>query len=75
MSTSTTTSTRTDLLAALAELSELDPELRLGQMIANIATLARGPKVEAVWDCEDDELLSAARRLLERYRARKKCAV
>ena len=61
---------RGELLAAIAELSELAPELRLGQLIANLATLARGAKVEAVWDAEDDELLAAARRLQENYRGR-----
>jgi hypothetical protein len=38
--------------------------------VANVATLARGAKVEAVWDAEDGELAAAARRLLERYRQR-----
>jgi hypothetical protein len=63
-------SKRGELLEAIAELSNLAPELRLGQLIANLATLARGPKVEAVWDAEDDELLAAARRLQENYRSR-----
>jgi hypothetical protein len=66
-----TTSIRTEFLAALAELGELAPELRFGQMVANVATLALGAKVESVWDAVDDELLAAARRLLERYRQRK----
>ncbi len=65
-----TKSTRSELLATIAELSELAPELRLGQLIANLATLARGAKVEAVWDAEDDELLTAAQRLREEYRGR-----
>ena len=65
-----TNSTRSELLATIAELSELAPELRLGQLIANLATLARGAKVEAVWDAEDDELLTAAQRLREEYRGR-----
>ncbi|MEX0702634.1 MAG: hypothetical protein WD069_11110 [Planctomycetales bacterium] len=65
-----TNSTRGDLLAAIGELSELSPELRLGQLIANLATLARGAKVEAVWDAEDDELLAAAESLRERLRER-----
>ncbi|HLW64767.1 MAG TPA: hypothetical protein VKS79_05555 [Gemmataceae bacterium] len=59
-----------ELLAALAELSETAPELRLGQLVANIATLAHGAKVEAIWDAEDEEMLAAAKRLLEHYRAR-----
>ena len=64
------TDSRRDLLTLLAELSESDPELRFGQLIANLATLAQGAKPEAVWDAEDDELVSAARRLVEHYRAR-----
>jgi len=63
--------TRADLLRLLAELSEADPDLRLGQLIANLATLAVGPTPEAVWDAEDDELLGAARRLVKQYDGRK----
>ncbi len=64
------TQPRKELLQLLAELSEVDPELRLGQMITNLATLAQGAKPEAVWDAEDEALLAAARRLLGHYRAR-----
>ena len=64
------TTPRKDLLALLAELSEADPELRFGQLIANLATLALGAKPEAVWDAEDEELLAAGQRLLGHYRAR-----
>ncbi len=60
------TGRREELLRLVAELSEADPELRLGQMLTNLATLARGPQPESVWDCEDDELVEAARRLLTR---------
>ncbi|MGC8642212.1 MAG: hypothetical protein ACP5XB_20300 [Isosphaeraceae bacterium] len=35
-------------------------------MVTNLATLARGPQVEAIWDCEDEEFLAAANRLIER---------
>ncbi len=59
-----------ELLRLLAELSDADPELRLGQMLTNLATQARGPQPESVWDCEDDELVVAARRLLTRIRER-----
>jgi hypothetical protein len=65
-----TTATRSELMLVLTELGELAPDLRLGQMVANVATLALGAKVEAVWDAEDAEMLSAARRLLEQYRRR-----
>ena len=48
----------------------LAPDLRLGQLVANLATLAQGAKVEAIWDAEDEELLPAAQRLLDHYRQR-----
>ena len=68
-----TDKTRQELLRTLGELSEQCPDLRLGQMIANLATLARGPEIEALWDAEDGELLEAARQqigeLRDRYRA------
>lgn len=55
------------LLELLMELSEAAPEQRFGQLVLNLATLARGATVEAAWDVEDDELIGAARRLLERF--------
>jgi hypothetical protein len=61
---------RDELLQVIAEISRVAPELRLGQMIANLAMKARGPNVEGIWDCEDEELLPAARRLLEFHRNR-----
>jgi len=54
--------TRLELLEALSELSEQLPEVRLGQLISNLATLAKGPQVEAIWDAEDKELLEAAKK-------------
>ena len=65
-----TEQTRRDLLQVLGELSEQCPEVRLGQLIANLGTLAKGPTAEAIWDVEDEELLEAARRQLEVFRAR-----
>ena len=64
------TTARAELLRVLADLSEACPEMRMGQLIANLATLARGAAVEAVWDAEDEELLAAARRQLEVFRSR-----
>lgn len=58
------TESRQELLRLVSELSEADPELRLGQLVTNLATMARGPQPESVWDCDDDELAGAARRLL-----------
>ncbi len=65
-----TSETRRELLHVLGELSEQCPEVRLGQLISNLGTLAKGPTVEAIWDVEDEELLEAARRQLEVFRAR-----
>ena len=59
------TATRAELLTCLATLSEAAPELRLGQLVANLATLAQGARAKAIWDAEDDELLVAARRLVD----------
>ena len=64
------TRSREELLRLLAELSDVDPELRLGQMLTNLATLARGPQPESVWDSEDDELVAASSRLLTRLQER-----
>jgi hypothetical protein len=54
----------------LEELSEACPEYRFGQMIANLAMLARGDAEGAVWDMEDEELLLAARKHLENWSRR-----
>jgi hypothetical protein len=64
------TTSRGELMKVLAELSEACPEMRMGQLIANLATLAKGPAVESIWDAEDDELLAAARQQLEVFRVR-----
>ncbi len=60
---------RQEALQVLAELSELVPEVRLGQLIANLSYLAHGLSNESIWDMEDDELLTAARKHLEEWRA------
>jgi hypothetical protein len=69
------TTTRAELLQVLGVLSTHNPELRLGQLVTNLATLARGAEVEAIWDCGDEEFLAAANRLVEHYRARQATAI
>jgi len=54
-----------EILRTLADLVEHTPDIRFGQLIANLAVIARGPTPEAVWDMEDDELLEAAKGHLE----------
>lgn len=56
---------RQEVLKALAELSELAPDFRFGQMVANLSYMAVAPTVEAVWDMEDHELLAAIRQRIE----------
>jgi hypothetical protein len=59
-----------EILRALAELVEQTPDIRFGQLIANLAVIARGPTPEAVWDMEDDELLEAVKGHIEDYARR-----
>jgi len=65
-----TDSVRHDVLQALGELNAKFPEWRLGQMIANLAVVARGATTEAIWDVEDEELLAAIHSQLEKRRSR-----
>lgn len=51
------TSVRSELVAALIRLSERYPEMRFGQLLANVADWGD----RSVWDVDDDELLAAAR--------------
>jgi hypothetical protein len=62
---------RQEVLQVLGELSKLAPEVRLGQLIVNLSYLARGLSNESIWDMEDDELLTVARKHLEEWRARR----
>ena len=50
-----------ELIESLAELRLALPSMRLGQLIANMATVARGAIPGAIWEAEDDELLQAIR--------------
>lgn len=59
---------RLELLDLMKELS-IYCDWRPGQMIANLVGHARGDMPEDIWEAEDEELLPAARELLESYRA------
>jgi hypothetical protein len=65
-----TTTVRDELLATLDQLSAACPEMRFGQLIANLATLARGLNAESIWDAEDEELLTAAQKQLNYFETR-----
>lgn len=59
-----------ELFGALTELRALFPDWRMGQLIANLAMAAGGTDAGAIWEVEDEQLLAAARRLIERNRGR-----
>jgi hypothetical protein len=60
-----------ELVEAMCELRELFPDWRMGQLVANLVTAAGGTDTTAIWNMEDEQLLAAARRLIERNRGRR----
>ena len=42
----------------------------MGQLVANLVTAAGETESGAIWEIEDERLLAAARRLIERNRGR-----
>ena len=52
-------SQRQQILELLARLTELAPDVRFGQLIANLSYRAVAPTTEAIRDMEDEQLLSA----------------
>jgi hypothetical protein len=70
-----TDATRNELLQRLARLSELAPDMRFGQLIANLATTADAPWDESLWDLEDEKLLAAAAELTADLERRSSSAV
>ena len=61
---------RDDLIESLVELRRALPSMRLGQLIANMATVARGAVPGAIWEAEDEELLDAIRWQLQQFSSR-----
>jgi hypothetical protein len=62
--------TTDELIGAIAELRRLFPHWRMGQLIANLVTAAGGLDPGSIWDVEDEQLLAAAQRLIDRNRGR-----
>jgi len=52
---------RQEILRLLEQLGRLAPDMRFGQLVANLSYLAVGPTNEAIWDMEDEQLLAAVR--------------
>jgi hypothetical protein len=62
---------RQEILNLLEQLSALTPDVRFGQLIANLSYMAVAPTVEAIWDMEDQELLTSMRQHLADLSARR----
>lgn len=62
--------TRQEILQSLERLSELTPDVRFGQLIANLSDLASGPSREAIWEMDDEQLLAAVRQHTAELRRR-----
>jgi hypothetical protein len=61
---------RDELYQALADLRALFRDWWFGQLVANLATASGATDHASIWDLEDEQLLNAARRLIERNGAR-----
>ncbi len=63
--------TTDELMEAISELRVLFPDWRLGQLVANVLVAAGRTEGGAIWDVEDEHLLAAARRLIDRNAGRR----
>jgi hypothetical protein len=50
--------TREEALAVLAELCELSPDVRLGQLFAHLGFLGEDQTGRSLWDIDDEQLLA-----------------
>ena len=60
---------RHELLKLMEELSTACPEYRFGQLVLNLAFLAREDGDRVAWDLEDAEFIEAARKQLADWHA------
>ena len=60
-----TLATQHELLEELAALWELSPEVRFGQLLANLGFLVEDQTDQSLWEVEDDQLLM----VMEQHRA------
>ena len=56
--------TENELLENLNDLRELSPDVRFGQLLANLGFLVEDQTDRSLWDIEDEELL----RVMEMHR-------
>jgi hypothetical protein len=66
---SNTLTVKQEIAIALEELTVYYPDWRFGQMVANVASWAAGPKIESIWDVEDKPFLEALQKHLEKKRS------
>ncbi len=66
---------RRQLLRVLDDLGEYTPDVRFGQLLANLSYMAKSFTAEAIWDVEDEELLEAAKSHLQELSERHASAV
>lgn len=52
------TPTRRETLVLLAELCELSPDVRLGQLLAHLGFLGEDQTGRSLWDIDDEQLLA-----------------
>jgi hypothetical protein len=60
---------RSELFAALQELSEVIPDMRSGQLMAAVGELCSDLHGRGLWDADDDELLEAVWQFRRNYEA------
>jgi hypothetical protein len=53
-----TSATQREALAVLAELCELSPDVRLGQLLAHLGFLGEDQTGRSLWDIDDEQLLA-----------------
>jgi hypothetical protein len=57
--------TQHELIEKLAELQQLSPDVRFGQLLANLGFLVEDQTDQSLWDVEDTTLLA----VIEKHRA------
>jgi hypothetical protein len=60
---------RADVFATLQELSEVIPEMRIGQLMAAVGELCSDLHGRGLWDAEDNELCEAVWQFRRNYEA------
>jgi hypothetical protein len=50
--------TRNEALAVLAEVCDLSPDVRLGQLLAHLGFLGEDQTGRSLWDIDDEQLLA-----------------